>query len=48
VRYPSAIGRPRRGPEMFPGADTLHVKGDHFDLLDHPEVYPAIRGWLTA
>jgi pimeloyl-ACP methyl ester carboxylesterase len=48
VRYPSAIGRPRRGREMFPGADTLHVKGDHFDLLNHPDVYRALRGWLTA
>ena len=47
VRYPSALGRPRRGVEMFPGADTLHVKGDHFDLLNHPEVYDALRTWLT-
>ena len=48
VRYPSAIGRPRRGRELFPGADTLHVKGDHFDLLNHPEVYQALHGGLTA
>jgi pimeloyl-ACP methyl ester carboxylesterase len=47
VRYPSAIGRPRRGREMFPGADVLHVKGDHFDLLNHPEVYTALKGWLS-
>ena len=47
VRYPSAIGRPRRGAEMFPGADTLHIKGDHFDLLNHPRVYDALRGWLA-
>jgi pimeloyl-ACP methyl ester carboxylesterase len=46
VRYPSATGRPRRGPEMFPGADVLHVKGDHFDLLNHPQVYPALKSWL--
>ncbi len=48
VRWPSAIGRPRRGPEMFPGADTLHVPGaDHFDLLNHPDVYAALRRWLA-
>jgi len=47
VPYPSALGRPRRGPEMFPGADTLHIKGDHFDLLNHPEVYTAMKGWLA-
>ena len=46
VRYPSATGRPRRGPEMFPGADVLHIKGDHFDLLNHPDVYAALTGWL--
>jgi len=48
VRYPSAIGRPRRGEEMFPGADVLHVPGaGHFDLLNHPDVYVAIRDWLA-
>ncbi|NUR06060.1 MAG: alpha/beta hydrolase, partial [Nocardioidaceae bacterium] len=47
VRYPSALGRPRRGPEMFPGADVLHVRGDHFDLLNHDEVYPALKEWLS-
>jgi pimeloyl-ACP methyl ester carboxylesterase len=46
VGYSSATGRPRRGPEMFPGADVLHVRGDHFALLNHPEVYDALRGWL--
>jgi thioesterase domain-containing protein len=46
VRYPSATGRPRRGTEMFPGADVLHIKGDHFDLLNHPDVYVALKGWL--
>jgi pimeloyl-ACP methyl ester carboxylesterase len=46
VRYPSAVGRPRRGPDLFPGADVLHVKGDHFDLLNHAEVYDALRTWL--
>jgi pimeloyl-ACP methyl ester carboxylesterase len=46
VGYPSATGRPRRGPEMFPGADVLHVRGDHFTLVNHPDVYDALRGWL--
>lgn len=47
VRYPSAVGRPRRGPEMFPGADELHVPAtDHFGLLNHPDVYDAIKAWL--
>jgi pimeloyl-ACP methyl ester carboxylesterase len=47
VRYPSALGRPRRGPDMFPGADVLHIQGDHFDLLNHPEVDEALRAWLS-
>ncbi len=47
VRYPSATGKARRGREMFPGADLLHVKGGHFDLLNHPQVYDALRGWLS-
>ena len=47
VHYPSAIGRTRRGRELFPGADTLHVPGaDHFDLLNDEVVYTALRGWL--
>ncbi len=48
VQPRSALGRPRRGPEMFPGADTLHVPGaDHFDLVNHDEVYAALRRWLS-
>jgi pimeloyl-ACP methyl ester carboxylesterase len=47
VRFPSATGRPRRGPDMFPGADVLHIRGGHFDLLNHPEVDDALRGWLS-
>jgi pimeloyl-ACP methyl ester carboxylesterase len=47
VRYPSAVGRPRRGVEMFPGADVLHVQGDHFDLPNHPGVYAALKEWLS-
>jgi pimeloyl-ACP methyl ester carboxylesterase len=48
VRYPSATGRPRRGRSLFPDADVLHVPGaDHFDLLNHDDVYAAIRAWLA-
>ena len=48
VRYPSAVGRPRRGRAMFPDADVLHVPGtDHFGLLNHPGVYTAMQGWLA-
>ncbi len=47
VRYPSAVGRARRGREMFPGSDVLHVPGTgHFGLLNHPDVYTAMKGWL--
>ena len=47
VPFASAMGRPRRGEEMFPGAETLHVpSADHFDLLNHDDIYAAIRGWL--
>ena len=47
VRYPSAVGRARRGSPMFPDADVLHVPGaDHFALLNHPDVYDALRTWL--
>jgi hypothetical protein len=48
VQPRSAFGRPRRGPAMFPGADTLHVPGaDHFDLLNHEDVHAALREWLA-
>jgi pimeloyl-ACP methyl ester carboxylesterase len=47
VRFPSATGRPRRGRPLFPDADVLHVKGGHFDLLNHPEVDAALRDWLA-
>ncbi len=40
VRVPSAYGRDRRGRELFPGADVLHVgRTDHFGLLNHPDVH---------
>lgn len=48
VRYPSAVGKARRGPAMFPDADVLHVPGtDHFGLLNHPDVYTAMKTWLA-
>lgn len=47
VPFTSAMGRERDGTEMFPGAETLHVRGDHFDLLNHDAVYDALRAWLA-
>lgn len=47
VQPRSALGMPRHGGPLFPGASTLHVpKADHFDLLNHDDVYAALRGWL--
>jgi pimeloyl-ACP methyl ester carboxylesterase len=47
VPYASALGRRPDGEEMFPGAETLHVPyADHFDLLNHDDIYAAIREWL--
>jgi pimeloyl-ACP methyl ester carboxylesterase len=47
VPYRSAMGRRPGGEEMFPGAETLHVpSADHFDLLNHDDIYAAIREWL--
>lgn len=49
VQPRSAFGQPVVGAELFPGADTLHVpNADHFDLLNHDDVYEAIRGWLVS
>lgn len=48
VQYRSAVGLLPDGTELFPGADVLHVPGaDHFDLLNHDDVYAALRGWLA-
>jgi pimeloyl-ACP methyl ester carboxylesterase len=49
VRPPSAYGRDRRGGELFPGADVLHLgRTDHFGLLNHPDVHQALREWLSS
>lgn len=46
VGQESAYGR-RRGRDLFPGADVLHVPGgNHFDLLNHADVAVALRRWL--
>ena len=48
VPYRSAAGLLPSGEEIFPDADVLHVPGaDHFDLLNHDDVYAALRGWLA-
>lgn len=48
VRPRSAHGRDRRGRELFPGADVLHVgRTDHFGLLNHPDVHSAMKRWLA-
>jgi hypothetical protein len=47
VRLPSAFGKPRRTALLFPNADELHVPlAHHFDLLNHPDVYAALKKWL--
>ncbi|MBF4160299.1 esterase/lipase family protein [Nocardioides acrostichi] len=44
----SAWGRDRRGRELFPGADVLHVgRTDHFGLLCHPRVLESLLTWLA-
>jgi pimeloyl-ACP methyl ester carboxylesterase len=48
VRQPSAYGRSRRHPGLFPDADELHLpRAGHFDLLNHPRVHEALRDWLA-
>lgn len=46
VRQPSAYGRDRRGRDLFPGSDVLHLRGHHFDLLNDERVGEALRSWL--
>ncbi len=48
VRQRSAYGRDRRGRDLFPGADHLHLgRTDHFGLLNHPRVHAALKDWLA-
>ena len=48
VRPRSAVGRDRRGAELFPDAESLHVgHTDHFGILNHPEVLAALKRWLA-
>ncbi len=49
VRQGSAYGRTRRGDELFPGADVLHLPSTgHMSLLNHPRVHEALSGWLAG
>jgi hypothetical protein len=48
VRPRSAYGRDKRGGELFPGAEVLHLgRTDHFGLLNHPDVHAALERWLA-
>ncbi len=48
VRPRSAVGRDRRGAELFPDAESLHVgRTDHFGILNHPDVLTALKRWLA-
>jgi hypothetical protein len=47
VRRGSATAT-RKALRLFPDADVLHVPNtDHFALLNHPDVYRALQGWLA-
>ncbi len=47
VRQSSAHAT-RRALRLFPDADVLHVpNADHFSLLNHPDVFRAMREWLA-
>ena len=47
VRQSSATAC-RRALRLFPDADCLHIpNADHFSLLNHPDVFRAIKGWLA-
>ena len=47
VRQSSATAT-RRALRLFPDADFLHIpNADHFSLLNHPEVFRALKEWLA-
>jgi pimeloyl-ACP methyl ester carboxylesterase len=49
VRLPSASGRGRRRAIPFDVDRGRHLPGlNHFDLLNHPQVYDQLRDWLKA
>jgi pimeloyl-ACP methyl ester carboxylesterase len=48
VRFPSASGQGRRRRIPFEIANGRHLGGvNHFQLLNHPDVYEQIRAWLA-
>ncbi len=47
VRQHSAYGRDRRGRNLFPDADVLHLRGHHFHLLNDERIATALRSWLA-
>ncbi len=46
VRQASAYGRDRRGRDLFPDSEVLHLRGHHFDLLNDHQVAAALARWL--
>ena len=47
VRQASAYGRDRRGRDLFPDSEVLHLRGHHFDLLNDDRVAAALTRWLA-
>lgn len=47
VRQSSAYGRDRRGRDLFPDSEVLHLRGHHFDLLNDDRVAAALTRWLA-
>jgi pimeloyl-ACP methyl ester carboxylesterase len=48
VRRGSATGTTRKALRLFPDAEVLHVPhAGHFSLLNHPDVFHALRRWLA-
>ena len=47
VRQASAYGRDRRGRDLFPDSEVLHLRGHHFDLLNDDRVCAALTRWLA-
>ncbi len=48
VRRGSATASSRKLLRLFPDADLLHIPNtDHFGLLNHPDVFRALKEWLA-